>query len=257
VFELSANVELLFTEAGADFGERIRAAADNGFKFVEMWSFSDKNLESVELALSDTGVRLWSMLIEPRAQLGDTSRHPEFLAGIRTTVPVANRLGCERIVTDSGVGSPSRKRVEQHATVVEALKPAAEIAVAGGVTVLLENVNTRVDHPGTLLDTAAECLEVIREVDSPGVRVLYDLYHSLVMQEDPAQVLRESAALVSHVQIADVPGRGEPGTGAVDWPSVLQTVRGVGYEGPLGLECFPRTLTVDAVKYIRDAASQV
>ena len=97
------------------------------------------------------------------------------------------------------------------------LKQAAALAEAAGVMLLLEPLNDRVDHPGMYLVSAARGLDIVEAVDSPNLRLLYDLYHSTVMGEETEAVLAGRMHLVHHIQIADMPGRGEPGTGQIDW----------------------------------------
>ncbi|MPY55638.1 TIM barrel protein [Streptomyces spongiae] len=253
--DLSVNVELLFKEAGDDHGDRIRAAADAGIGLVEIWSHSDKDLDGIEKALNDTSSRVWSMLIEGRAALADASTHEGFLEQVRRASETARRLGCERIVTGSGIGFPYAKRQKQHGIVVEALKAGADIAAEHGVVIVLENLNTRVDHPGTLFDTTAECLQAIRTVGSPGLALLFDLYHSLQMGEVAEEELAASIDLVSHVQIADLPDRTEPGTGSVDWTDRLRALRGLGYTGPIGMEYVPTSESLRSLAHIRDVAA--
>ncbi|GAA3838876.1 TIM barrel protein [Amycolatopsis tucumanensis] len=252
---LSVNVELLFRETGDDIGDRIRAAADHGFGVVEIWSHSDKDLDRVEKALSDTGTTLHTMLVEGRLTLADPGTHEAFVGHVRAAAEVANRLGCTRIVTGSGVGLPYRKRAVQHGIVVEALKAGADVAAEHGVTIVLENLNTRVDHPGTLFDTTAECVAAVRAVGSPGLALLYDAYHSLQMGETPARELDGAIDVVSHVQIADLPDRGEPGSGTVDWAARLRELRQLGYAGPFGLEYVPTTGSADSLRAITEIAA--
>ncbi|MQY39953.1 Hydroxypyruvate isomerase [Streptomyces sp. RB17] len=252
---LSVNVELLFREAGDDLGERIRAAADHGIGTVEIWSHSDKDLDGIRKALDATGSSLRTLLVEGRLTLADARTREEFLGHVRAAAEAAVRLGCTRIVTGSGVGLPYMKRAVQHSVVVDALKAGAEIAAAHGVTILLENLNTRVDHPGTLFDTTAECLAAVRAVGSPGLALLYDVYHSLQMGEAPERELAGSVEYVSHVQIADLPDRTEPGTGTVDWAAQLRTLRSLGYDGPIGLEYQPTTDSRTSLRAIEAIAA--
>ncbi|MCT2593523.1 TIM barrel protein [Streptomyces sp. N2-109] len=257
MYELSANLELLFTEAGDDYGDRVRAAADAGCTAVEIWSATDKDLPRLGRALSETGLDLCTMIVEPRARLALEEEHESFLAGVRASADRAKELGCPRLVITSGAGLPSRTRAQQHATLVDVLRKAADLIAGEGVTLVLENLNTRVDHPGSLLDVTADCLEVIRGVDSPDVALLYDLYHSVAMGESPAEVLQGAIGLVSHVQIADCPGRGEPGTGDIDWAQQLRALRDLGYQGRLGLEYFPVQPSVESLALIRQLAEAV
>ena len=107
------------------------------------------------------------------------------------------------------------------------------------------------DHPGYLLDATSDALRVIRDVDHPAVRLLYDLYHSIVMGEDPEQVLAGSGDLIGHVHVADAPGRHEPGSGQVDWRRHMAALRTSGYSGPVGLEYTPTRDTESSLELIR------
>ena len=126
-----------------------------------------------------------------------------------------------------------------------------------GIVLAIENLNSSVDHPGTTLDSTTAALDVVDEVDSAAVRLLYDLYHSVVMGESPPVVLHGRLDRVCHVQIADVPGRNEPGTGTIDWPGILGWLWSKGYRGALGLEYLPSARTAESLSYIRSVAAGI
>ncbi len=254
--QLSANIELLFTEAGPDAGDRVRAAADAGFDAVEMWFSTDKDLDSLGKALADTGVELTSLLAGPRTNfaLPGTDLGP-FRDGLDLAVEHARQLGCPRVVLGSGVGFPGANRTRNLDSLVAAFGPAAERVEGTGVTLILEPVNSRVDHPGALTDRTADAVIVARAVGSESFGILYDLYHSVTEGEDPATELANAGDLVRYVQIADVPGRGEPGSGGIDWAAALTTIKASGYAGPVGLEYVPTVETTASIEYIRSVAA--
>jgi hydroxypyruvate isomerase len=151
---------------------------------------------------------------------------------------------------------PYLKRPVQLDIVSEAIGRAVDIAADADVTLLVEAVNTRMDHPGVLFAMTSDSLAVVRAINSPRVQVLYDLYHSVVEGEDPWTVLPQVAEVVGHIQIADAPGRGEPGTGAIDWPAAFDLFDDVGYHGSIGIECYPTVAsTADALAYIQSVAA--
>lgn len=254
--KLSANIELLFTEAGADFGDRVRAAADAGIDVVEIWRYSDKDLGALRAALDDTGSTVHTVIVEGRAALADASTHEPFAKQVEQACRAAQEIGCTRVVTGSGIGFPYLKRAVQHAIVVDALKTGAEVAARHGVVLVLENLNTRVDHPGTLFDTTSECLAAIRAVGSEHLALLFDVYHALQMGET-VDAVAGSMDLVSHVQIADLPDRQEPGAGTVDWAATLGRLRDLGYDGPVGLEYWPTTDTATTLAHVTSVLAQV
>ena len=256
MYVLSPNIELLFTEAGPDAADRVRAAAAAGFDAVERWGTLDKDVDPLAKALSDAGVALTSVLAEPRTNftLPGTDLGP-FFDGLLRGVENARLLGAPRIVLGSGVGFPGAKRAQNLARLVEVFSEAVERTRGSGVKLVLEPVNTRVDHPGALLDRTADAVTVARGVNSDSFAILYDLYHSITEGEDPATELANAAGLVDYVQLADAPGRGEPGSGAIDWPARLALLRASGYDGPIGLEYFPTVPSVESVSYIRSVAA--
>jgi len=169
---------------------------------------------------------------------------------------LADRLNARNLIVVSGDIRPGIDRSEQRAAIIQALRRAAPIASAAGLGLLLEPLNTRVDHRGYFLDSTLEGLELIHAIDHPAVRLLYDIYHSIVMGEEPTEVLRGSGDLVGHVHIADVPGRHEPGSGSIDWPRKLDALRSAGYAGPLGLEYIPIRDTGSSLAFIRRLIDQ-
>ncbi|GAB7004817.1 hydroxypyruvate isomerase [Nocardioides sp. AN3] len=256
MYQLSPNIDLLFTEAG-EHPDRVRAAAAAGFDAVEMWGTSTVDVDALAAALEETGVALTSVLAEPRTNFAlPWETMDAFNEGLAQGVENARRLGCPRIVLGSGVGFPGQKRSENLERLAEIFTEAVRRTRGSGVKLLLEPVNTRVDHPGALTDRTEDAVIVARAVGSDSFGILYDLYHSVTMGEDPATELENAAGLVDYVQIADAPGRGEPGSGALDWETQLGVLRASGYDGPIGLEYFPTISSEESVKHIREVAAR-
>ena len=259
--ELSGCVESLFVREHDTVDARIQACAAAGLEAVEFWQWRDKDLDKIERALVDTGLRLTLFSTEPRSPIVDPGTHRAFLAGIRDSAAVARRLRAQALcvlVDDRGVGAPTSEprpisRQAQHEAIVAALKQAAPIAADTGIVLLVEPLNSKLDHKGYFLDRTPEALDIIEEVDHPTVRLLYDMYHSKMMGEAFDVVLAGRGRLVGHVHVADVPGRHEPGSGSVDWPAAMATLAAEGYRGAIGLEFWPSGETVEALKRTRRA----
>ena len=264
MFDLAPNIELLFTEAGDDYAARVRAAAAAGFTSVEMWGPAGKSAPSrpkdvpaLKAALEETGVTIQAQVAEPRVQFMIPPKdHTPFYEGLDEGVEYARALGCPRIVVGSGTGFGGMKRQAQLDELIEIYRKGVDQIAGSGVTLVLEAVNVRVDHPGSLLDRTAEAAYIARGVDSPDFGILYDLYHSTVEGEDVAEALADAGDLVRYVQLADAPGRGEPGSGAIDWEARLRDLRASGYDGPIGLEYYPTTESVASLTYIRELAAR-
>lgn len=257
--KLSGCLDSLFLREYPVFEDRIRACAEAGLDGVEFWLWRDKDLNKVERALDETDLQLTLFSTEPRSPIVDPATHREFIDGVRESSGVAKRLGASGLcvlVDDRGVGGGNEPRTnttrnEQHRAVVAALRMAAPIAADAGLSLLVEPLNSRLDHVGYFLDSTREGLDIIEEVDHPSVRLLYDMYHSTMMGEHPAEVLGDRAWLVGHVHVADVPGRHEPGSGTIDWTASMATLRDLGYRGMIGLEYWPTGSTLTSLTLTR------
>ncbi|MEO7016730.1 MAG: TIM barrel protein [Leifsonia sp.] len=252
---ISANLEWLFTEAGDDTAARIHAAADHGLDAVEIWGWRDKDLDAIEEALTATGVRLLSLIVDPQLALTDPATHEEYLAGVRESLIVAERLGSPNLVVVSGEEREGVSHAAQREAVVSVLSRAAELLDGSDVTLLLEPLNTRVDHPGAFVSGTLQGLDIVREVGSPRLALLLDAYHALMMGENLTEAVGDEIALVGHVQVADLPGRHEPGTGTVDWRERFEELRGLGYRGAFGMEYKPTVATVQSLAEVERAAA--
>lgn len=254
-FELSVNLEYGFTEAGEAIEDRIAAAAAAGFRRIELFLLKGRDIASIRRALDEHGVELVSTVADYVTQLVDPATHDGFCTTFREAAVAARELGCRNVVVTSGRGVPWLKRPVQLGIFADALRKLVPIAEELDVTILLESANTRHDHPGVLCSTTGDSVVVADMVDHPLVRVLYDQYHSMVEGEDVEQALANALRLVDHVQIADVPGRGEPGSGTVDWPAMLALFERLGYRGGIGIECQPTRPGREAFAYIRSLCS--
>lgn len=243
----SACIEMLFAEE-PDFAARIRLARDAGFDAVEFWRWSNKDLPEIGLALAETGLELAGILCEPIADLADPAARSAFLAGVRASRDAARALGAPMMIAQSGNVRWDVPRPDQHRAIVDTLREAAAILAGGQVVLALEPLNDRIDHPGYYLTSTTDGLDIIEQVASPEVRLLYDIYHAAVMDE-PIEVLEGRLGLVAHVHLADAPGRHEPGSGALDWQRRLKWLDDRGYTGRIGLEYRPSGPTLDSLAF--------
>lgn len=254
-YELSVCLRWLFAEAGEAYDERIRAAADDGVTAVEMWGWREHDLSAIGRALAQTSTTLTALVTDPLSRLVDPEAAGVWLGDLGESVAVAADLGAPYLVVIAGDALPAVPREHQHLAVLDALRRAADIVSATPVTLLLEPLNSVFTR--SYLDRTAEAVELVRAVDSPSVRVLYDLYHSLVMGEDARATLTGRMDRVAHIQFADLPARSQPGTGTVDWPAMCALLRELGYAGRIGLECHPADGTADPLRHIRSALAGI
>jgi hydroxypyruvate isomerase len=249
----SACIEWLFADEEPDFAARISASRAAGLEGVEFHLWRDKDLDAVQRALEETGVELVAIVNDPRRHLTKRETHEAFFADFAETLQVADRLNARGVIATIGPAPDDRPREEQRAAVVAAFTRAAALAEAAGRTLFIEALNSVVDHPGFFLTSTAEALDIAEAVGRPNMKVLFDVYHSAMMGEDLRRVLSGRMHLVGHVQVADAPGRHEPGTGRIDWPATMRLLRELGYDGPIGLEYRPQGSTADSLARTRAA----
>ena len=247
---LSGCIEMLLTEL-PDFSARIHAAKAAGLDAVEFWRWREKDIDAIAAALEETELPLTCFSVEPAGRLVDPATHRAFLRGVGETIPTARLLGADKLIVLAGDELPGVPAAAQRKAIVDALRLAAPIAADGGITLLLEPLNTRLDHVGYFLDRTLDGLSIVEEVDHPSVRLIYDIYHSCMMDELPAEILPGHGPLIAHVHAADRPGRHEPGSGTIDWKAAIAALVACGYEGAIGLEFRPTGSTLAALEGLR------
>ena len=247
----SACIEWLFEKEAPVFADRIRAAKAAGLTGIEFWGANAKDLHAVKVALDETGLAIAGILTEPMSQLTDPATHPAFLDGVRASLQNALKLGAKVMIVTTGDERHDVPRETQHAAIVKVLKEAADIVKGSGVVLALEPLNDRVDHHGYYLTSTVEGLDIVDEVDRPEVRLLYDIYHSAMVGEHTEDVLEGRLDRVAHVHLADTQGRGEPGSGTMDWRARLDWLADHGYDGFVGLEYRPTGSTEESLSFMR------
>lgn len=234
--KLTACIEWLFEDETDNIAQRIYKAKDAGVQGVEFHLWRDKPIAEIKQALEETGVTLTSFCVDPRRSIVDEAQLGEFIAAVEESAEVAQELNCKQMIIASGFLLPDTS-VEQHFEfALRALRAAADIGEKTGVTLLLEPINTLVDHPGMYLDSNKVGLDLVEAINSPKLRLLYDAYHSIVMGEDIETIIAGRTQWVAHIQVADMPGRGAPGTGDVNWEAVQNMLKAEQYDGWIGLE---------------------
>jgi len=245
----SANVSILFKDT--PFLERFERAARAGFDAVEFWWPSGEDLAAVEAAVRDSGVEValfnfdaGDMPAGDRGLLSDPDRQSAFRANVPVALGLAERLGCRQLNALVGLQRPGRDRDEQLALAAENLAWAARAAEGVGARVLVEAVNTFENGP-YLVSRTKDAVALLDRAGEPNLALQYDVYHMQRMEGDLAATIRRHHDRIAHVQVADSPGRGEPGTGEINFPYVFDVLEQIGYAGYIGLEYVPTTATTE------------
>lgn len=212
----------------------IRKIASMGYDAVEVYGFDGWDLPRIRGTLDEVGVEMISMLV-PETRMTDPAYRSSWLEALKKACEAAAVVGATRLITQVGpdTGAP---RETQHAAIVETLKLAKPILEQYGVTVMPEPLNTKVNHPGYYLSSSAEAFEIIREVDSPYVKVIYDIYHQQITEGDIIPSVTRNLDCIAHLHAAGHPGRHELWEGELNYRYVFDAIDKAGYKGACGLE---------------------
>lgn len=257
MFETAVTVPAVFGDRPLLDG--IRAAGDLRVDGIEFFDWENNDIEDVVEACDDAGVSLAATLsagagstIEDREAPAMTDPECTDLAieDVERSIDVCESVGCPNLIVTVGPDQHGIDRSVQREAIVEILSAVAPRAEEAGVTIIVEPLNTRVDHPGYFLTTSEEAFDVVSSVDSSNVTVLFDVYHQQITEGDVTRRLTENLEHVGHVHIADNPGRGEPGTGEIHYENVLDALAEAGYDGYVGCEFMPESDGEEAIERV-------
>jgi hydroxypyruvate isomerase len=253
-FRLAASAEMVFLDL--PFDERVRRIADLGFE-VEIWDWTKKDID----VLAKTGATISSMTGYVRGTLADPDGAEELLRTAEDSLRVAEELNCPRLnvhgtgLDDKGLPVVASEVVTPamwlHAA--RTLTRLAELGQRAGRIFTLENLNTAVDHPGTPFARAADTFALVEAVDNPHLRLNLDLYHAQIGEGNLIQLVERALPLVGEIQVADVPGRCEPGTGEINYPAVAAALDRLGYTGVVAMEAWASGDSAQALERFRTA----
>ncbi|MET7575144.1 TIM barrel protein [Streptomyces sp. NPDC005492] len=242
MYTLAVCAEMVFRDL--PIHERARRVHEAGFQ-VEIWDWTRHDLD----ALARTPAEFSSMTGYIRGSLTDEAGADELLRTAEESVKAADQLGCPRLnlhgtgLDSEGLpvvpvrGEPTGPMwIAAHRT----LTRLAELGESNGVTFTLENLNSAVDHPGVPFGTAADTLALVAAVDRPGLRMNLDLYHAQIGEGNLIELVRRAHLLnlIGEIQVADVPGRQEPGTGEINYPAIARALTDLGYDGTVAMEAW-------------------
>lgn len=257
----SVCIEMIFTEF--PFLERIKKAAQLGFDAVEFWNWNNKDMPVIKEAAAEASIEILTFQSNRGGTLINPQQRDRFVSGIQESLEKAKEMGVlnlflltDELGDDRAVlySFPELDEVVKRQSVLDGLKALAPLAEKAGVTLNLEPLNTVADHKGYWLNHSKTGLELVREVNSPNIRLLYDVYHMQVMEGNLIQTLVDNLEAIGHIHVADVPGRHEPGTGEINYRQVLNALREAGYQGYVGMEFEP---TIGSEQAARDALALV
>jgi hydroxypyruvate isomerase len=252
---VSVCLETVYTKLPVD--ERIARIAEAGYRSVEFWHPEGTwDGQGVQTHLAKNATELRRACERHDVTLNDFAMHAwdgsiggcpvkaedrsQYLAQIRKMIAFAQEAGCHKGIVLSGTVDPALSRNEMRKNLEEALAEAVKIAEQADFTLLLEPLNTLVDHPGYYLDSSSEGVEIVRAVGSENLKLLYDVYHMQIMEGNILATIEKQLPWIGHFHAAGVPGRGELFGTELNYPEILARIKSFGYDGTFGLEYFPK-----------------
>lgn len=243
---LSVCIDMILTEM--PFLQRMETVKRLGYPAFEFWEWKNKDVDAILRKKNELGLEIATMMGTGWKPMNLEESRKTFVSDIQASLASAKRLGVKTLIVTTGMEDKKLSRAEQHTNYVAALKAAAGFAEQAQVTLVLEPLNTKVDHPGYYLQTAKEGFEILDEVGSPSVKMLFDIYHHQIMEGNVIADITKNISKIAHFHVADVPGRHEPGTGEMNYANVFRAITGSGYQGFVGLEFKPSRNTEEVLK---------
>lgn len=240
---------------GKDFLEQIGKVAYYGFPGVARLGTSRIDIDAARRKLDELGLTWVCISGAGRIAPGNMSsedEHPAQEERFRKAVATAKRLNIKRILALTGNKRDDITQDQQTAVVVKGLKRLAPIAEQAGVTIVLEMLNVLVNHPGYFLVYTPHGVEIIQAVNSPNVKLLYDIYHQQISEGNLINNITKNIKIIGHFHIGDNPGRKQPGTGEINYKNVFKAVHETGYDGFLSMECGYTKPPLEVMKTLHD-----
>lgn len=248
---------MLFTEV--PFDDRFSLAKESGFDYIEFWTWKDKDIQKIGERCRANNLNIASFSGDQDFSMIDPNQQADYVAFVQESIEIAKLLSCANLVIhsnalgDNGVvidHYPDLADTDKTAAMLDVLKTLASIAEKSNITLVLEALNTMVDHSGNFLASTRQAAELIESVNSSYIKILYDIYHMQIMEGNLINTLNRYSDTIGYIHIADVPGRHEPGTGEINFANIIKTLEKLKYDGIIGFELTPLQDSITAVRRI-------
>lgn len=228
--------------------EAVKAA---GIPAVEFWGWWDKDLDALQAAQPASGLAI-SACCTKFISLVDPALRSNYIQGLTDSIAAAQRLGVTTLISQVGDFRPGVSRDDQRQSLVDGLREAAPLLEAAKITLVIEPLNELVDHAGYYLVRSDEAFQVVDEVGSPRVKVVFDIYHQQISEGNLIRNIVSNIDKIGHFHAAGNPGRNELQRGEIHYPHVFQAIQETGFQGYVGLEYWP--LDENPVEALREVA---
>ncbi|MGI5914876.1 MAG: hydroxypyruvate isomerase family protein [Anaerolineae bacterium] len=249
---LSVCIEMFWGDLPME--ERIARVAALGFPAFEFWGWKNKDIPAIKAAMTEHNIPIAALCLEPGHSLIRRHYEAEMVQAMKDTAAVAAELNCKTIIATVGNTIDDESYEISRRRVVRNVRAIGKVAEDHGLTIVLEPLNTLVDHHGYWLRTMAQAVDIVQEVGSPAVKILMDIYHQQITEGNNIANLTEYIDEIGHFHTAGVPGRHELVGGEQDYRAIFKAIDATGYDGYVGLEYRP---TMDTEESLKQALSLV
>lgn len=245
--KLSVCVDAVFM--GMDVEQAISQVKKAGIGAVEFWTWEDKDMDRLKKAARENEIEIVAFCTG-FTSLVDPTKREKYVESLKKTIATVKDLGCRTLISQTGEELPL-PREEQHTNLVEGLKTCVPYLEESGITLVVEPLNLRVDHAGCYLSSSDEAAEVMKEVGSQNVKMLFDIYHQQITEGDLIRRIKEYIPYIGHFHAAGNPGRHELYDSEIAYEKVFSAIAETGYDGYVGLEYFPLEDVQKGMEYAR------
>ena len=240
--KISTCIDMMFSRY--DFGERIAAAQNAGIDIVEFWKWTNKDIDGIVKELKDRGMKLSVFNIDSEDEklsydlsrgILNAGRKEELLSALKESAPIYKKLGACGMIVLIGETISGMSREEQEENIFDCLEYVRDYVEREGITLVVEPLNAT-DRQNYFMPEAAPLMEILHRVSSPNIKMLYDIYHQHMTGDFDMDFIKENIDFIGHFHVADCPGRHEPGTGEVDYVSIISEINKTRYGRYVGLE---------------------
>jgi hydroxypyruvate isomerase len=238
---------------GADTKNMLKGmdiAKEAGFDAIEFWNWWQKDVDKIAAKAKETGLVI-TAICQKFITLGDPAARGEYLDALKETIAAAKKLGVKRVISQTGFDDVNVAYDDFRRSLIDGLKASVPLLEEADITLVVEPLNVLVDHGGYWLVTSEQSFDIMREVGSPRVKILFDVYHQQISEGNIIRNITDNVAMIGHIHAAGNPGRNELWQGEINYPEVFRAIDATGYEGYVGLEYLPTLGVEDSIKKTR------
>ncbi len=251
--KISVCIDALYN--GKDFISSMKELHENNINSFEFWSWWDKDIDKIIKVQKQLNMKIIAFCTK-FISLTDDTQLDEYIKSLSESIEIAKKCGCNTLITQVGDEITTTSRYQQHRNIVNGLKACVPILEKANITLVFEPLNVLVDHEGYYLHNSTEAFLIVDEVNSPYVKVLYDVYHQQITEGNIIETITKNIDNIGHFHGAGIPGRHELLSGELDYINIIKSIDDTGFMGYMGLEYFPVDDALKGVIALKDSLSK-